>query len=95
MIIAIDFDDTFTVDPRTWRSVISTLQAAGHTVICATARSHSEANERDLSAATGVKVVFCGIEVCKRHACAWAGYEVDVWIDDTPSAVDGTPHRSR
>lgn len=88
MIVAIDFDDTFTVDPRTWRSVIRTLVDAGHAVVCATARDYSEANERDLQAATGVKVIFCGVEVCKRVACSWAGYKVDVWIDDTPQAID-------
>jgi hypothetical protein len=95
MIIAIDFDGTFTVDPRTWRSVIRTLVDAGHTVICATARTQSNANDHDLSEATGVKVVCCGVEVCKRVACARAGYNVAVWIDDCPEAIDRAIYKRR
>ena len=86
--IAIDFDDTYTSDTRLWHYIILTLQSAEITVICATARSWSEANERDMlvELPNKVKVVFCGNQY-KRDATLAAGYDVQIWIDDTPEAI--------
>jgi hypothetical protein len=86
--IAIDFDETFTANVNLWSNIIRMLQAAGHKVICATARVGTPGNRSGLAAVLppGVKIVFCG-SVPKRTACIAAGYEVKIWIDDCPEAI--------
>jgi hypothetical protein len=87
--IAIDFDDTFTSDINLWYGIIQRIQDYGYTVICATARGWSQCNEDGLKAVLPprVEVVFCGT-TCKRTACQNAGYNVTIWIDDTPAAIE-------
>ena len=36
-------------------------------------------------------VILCGAASSKRDAATAAGFEVDVWIDDTPATVDSVP----
>jgi hypothetical protein len=88
--IAIDFDDTFTADPEVWSNIIRLLQLHGYTIICATSRKFSHWEECHLkeNLPIGVKIVFCGNKF-KRPACKAAGYNVTIWIDDTPEGIGG------
>jgi hypothetical protein len=90
MIISIDFDDTFTADPITWKWVIKLLQSSSHTVVCVTGRHGTQEDIDETSAAlpAGIPVVFAGDEA-KNDAAILAGYAVDVWIDDQPARVMG------
>lgn len=90
MIISIDFDDTFTADPVTWKWVIKLLQSSLHTVICVTGRHGTQQDIDETSAVlpSGVLVVFAGDEA-KNDAATLAGHIVDVWIDDQPARVMG------
>ncbi len=87
MLIAIDYDDTFTADPMVWRKVITILQMSGHEVICVSSRFDTFENKREIVAATGLKVVLCGhnakIDIVRK-----AGLLVDIWIDDQPYMIN-------
>jgi hypothetical protein len=87
--IAIDFDDTFISDITVWSQVIRLLQVRKYKVICATSRTWSECEEHDLKQVfpEGVTVVFCGGEF-KKPACEKAGYNVKIWIDDSPTSIE-------
>lgn len=83
MLIAIDYDGTYTADPLFWDQVISLGQQRGHEFVCVTARkSPPESHERRIP----VPVVCVGNEP-KRIGAAKRGYRPDVWIDDMPEMI--------
>lgn len=86
MIIALDFDNTWTADKELWNWFYTAASKKGHIVIMATMRSrHSEDMDRyDLP--PDMPIVYCGMEY-KQHACLDAGFEVDVWVDDMPMLI--------
>lgn len=77
MIIALDYDGTYTADPALWDAFILAAKASGHTVLCVTMRHPSEAIEMP-----------CEVVYTSRKAkvpfTARAGIRVNVWIDDSP-----------
>ena len=99
LTISIDYDQTFTEAPGLWLSFIDEAVELGNTVIMTTRREDNDANRAELMSALGgdsdvAAVVFAGPDALKRDAARAAGYEVDVWIDDTPATVDGPFVRS-
>ena len=88
LVIAIDFDDTFTADCEAWRNVILILQQHMHTVICVSARRDTPSNRQELtqSLPLGVKVLL-SYDTPKRLFAKQHGYNVDIWIDDMPEAI--------
>ena len=89
MTIAIDIDNTWTEDPILWRAFSENARAAGHTIIIATARKPSDTDDFPrLGLLDWMPVVFSSGNF-KRSATEKAGYKVDIWIDDSPSMVDG------
>lgn len=88
LIVAIDYDDTFTADPTAWTAVIEILQIAGHRVVCITARQGNDGNRRQVEGdmPRDVCVLFAyGWQ--KREFAKANGVEVDIWIDDLPEAI--------
>lgn len=95
MIVSIDYDLTYTVDPAAWRSAIEVLQSAGHEVICVTGRRPDEPVCVQLQAVVA-DVIYTGGRP-KAQAAKSAGWWPDIWIDDTPESVGralywGDPH---
>lgn len=91
MIIAIDYDDTYTKDPDLWLAFIEKAQARGHKVILVTMRDNAEAgpswgpiDERLLFV---VDHVYYTDLVAKKRHLANLGITVDIWIDDMPEWV--------
>ena len=80
LLIAIDYDHTFTEDPPLWRGFIRRAQASGHEVICVTMRHETEAIEMP------VPVFYTGRKAKKPHMDA-LGHDIDIWIDDTPAWI--------
>lgn len=88
MIVAIDYDNTYTAAPELWNQVIKLFQEAGHTVICVTGRSDNSSMAPVVQDSIGklVPVVFAG-EQWKQEAAKKRGYKVDIWIDDMPITI--------
>ena len=92
MIIAIDFDQTYTADRDTWDEVIDVFRKAGHTVYCVTCRESwdtgSEENGIPRIAEKVDQVFFTG-GLAKIDFMEQEGYHVDIWVDDCPATVTG------
>lgn len=89
MLLALDYDDTFTRDKEFWRDFCLAAVRRGHTVICVTARGEEDRPEvvQDLSGF--VEDIICTAGKAKHAAAYAAGYMVSVWIDDQPQWVHG------
>lgn len=88
MLVAIDFDRTFTADSESWSTIIGILEQAGHRVICVTGRVETVDNRLELrnSLPMSVEIIFSGDEP-KRVAAFRKGHTVNVWIDDRPERI--------
>jgi hypothetical protein len=86
MIIAIDYDFTFTNDVELFSRFIAVAQLRGHTVICVTGRTEPPDLTREVQFPPGVKTI-CAGAMEKRKAAENAGYKVDIWIDDMPETI--------
>jgi len=90
MVLAIDYDDTYSSFPDEFDILRTIFQSKGHTVYIVTARDKTYAPiEKDLS-------LFDGIIYTAGKAKA-AVVRADIWIDDSPVTlccdfVDGEPH---
>lgn len=89
MLIAIDYDATWTQDPPFWRQFCKMVVSRGHQVICVTNRTGDTA---DCIALAGVRrcvteIIFAG-PLPKRKAAHRRGKRPHVWIDDNPSTID-------
>ncbi|OHB85686.1 MAG: hypothetical protein A2Z38_04105 [Planctomycetes bacterium RBG_19FT_COMBO_48_8] len=84
MLIAIDYDETYTRDPEFWDLVIALAVQRGHSVICATMRHEHEGNEIILMLGKKVeRIIFTGRKA-KHLFLQQVGYYPSVWIDDSP-----------
>ena len=84
MLIAIDYDATYTADPGLWEQFAADAQRRGHEVVCVTNRSSPPtAPERQPS----FRVLAVG-SVFKRRGAAAAGLAPQVWVDDMPGTVE-------
>jgi acid phosphatase class B len=89
--IAIDYDDTYTVDPDFWNEVIMSAQRRGHDVVVVTARPDTEETRCEMRAVFDmweVVVHFSGDEP-KADYARRNGLAVDVWVDDSPGWIVG------
>ena len=87
MLIALDYDGTFTEDPTLWVSFIAMAQAHGHDVIGVTMRYEFEKNTMLKSYASLLdRVIFTG-RLAKKPFLEAEGIKVDIWIDDRPDFI--------
>ena len=91
MIIALDYDDTFTADRTMWSSFVGLAISAGHSVTFVTYRAldRAEGNEdiRSDARALGIPVVYSDGQQ-KQDV-----FSADVWIDDSPEFIPTTLRR--
>lgn len=87
MNIALDYDETYTRDPRFWDMVICAAKHREHTIYCVTMRSAAESDDviRDLY--DKVDGIFCTNRAAKEKFMFNEGIMIDVWIDDSPFFV--------
>lgn len=78
MLIALDYDGTYTADPVLWDSFIAKAKERGHKVKIATMRHPSEPIP-DI----GLDVVYTSRKA--KFGCMPA----DIWIDDNPQYLFG------
>ena len=76
MLIALDYDKTYTADPVLWDDFIVAAKARKHNVKIVTMRTPSEAIQ-----VGGVDVVYTSRQAKIKHIPA------DIWIDDNPAWV--------
>ncbi len=88
MLIALDHDGTYTLDPVVWNAVIKAFQDRGHSVHIVTLR-HAELDrlriEKELTN-LGVRVVYCDGRP-KKEVAHELGLEYDIWIEDDPQCI--------
>lgn len=88
MRIALDFDNTFTLDPNLWYCFIDDVLDRGGSVTIVTVRhpywdAHPLLDELQK---VGIVVIFTDGRA-KKDFCAELGLEFDVWIDDRPQTI--------
>jgi len=76
VIIALDYDKTYTADPTLWNGFIFAAKARKHDVKIVTLRTPNESIQVD-----GVEVIYTSRQAKMKHIAA------DIWIDDNPAWV--------
>lgn len=86
MIVSIDYDGTWSRDPRGFALLAQSFASRGHEVIVCTGRvtGHKEVERECMP---HVSAIVFAHPLTKRQACKKHGYQVDVWIDDKPETV--------
>lgn len=79
MKIAIDYDNTFSADPRLFMIFAQAASVLGHEVVIVTSRHPSVPIPM---ANCGIPVIYCAFKA--KRGC----YPADVWIDDDPKHID-------
>ncbi len=84
MIIALDYDGTYTADKELWNSFIQQAQSNGHEVIVATMRYESEGYEVVTDLGERVARIIFTDRKAKKAAVRMQYKDPDIWIDDNP-----------
>jgi hydroxymethylpyrimidine pyrophosphatase-like HAD family hydrolase len=84
MLIALDWDDTYTANKPLWNDFIQMCIDRGVKVIIVTGRPDHE-NHR-VATPFNLPVVYAGNEL-KEKAALRDGYKVNIWIDDMPGMI--------
>lgn len=94
MILAINFDETYTRDPALWDGLLGAALARGHRVYCVSAR-HGAADGGgpgdDRPAHRAGRRFGTGGAPKRRFMEDAVDTHVDVWIDDAPESVVEVP----
>ncbi len=95
LLVSLDYDNTYTADPKGMRALIRCLQSSGHKVIIVTMRSREldwDAEFSFLKSDYGIETFFADGQP-KRKYMEDRGIYVDIWIDDSPEGiVNGSSH---
>lgn len=96
MKIALDYDQTYTLDPAFWNRFIRMAEDHNHEIRIVTARNPILDN---VDEHFDIPVVYCD-GVAKRFHCTWfaeggEGWVPDLWIDDKPASVDNNSTATR
>lgn len=87
MIIALDYDGTYTADPDIWLSFIEKAKSKGHQIFLVTMRYPYENEEVDRQLKGKVdRIIYTSRKGKMRHV-KFLGIHVDVWIDDRPDFI--------
>lgn len=84
MNISLDYDNTYTRDPKFWNDFCAMATDNGHTVYCVTMRTPSEGADVIASLQYRVSAIFFTSRKNKKDYMFSVGISIDVWIDDMP-----------
>lgn len=80
--IALDYNDTYTADPKLWNGFVRTAKKLGHSVTFVTHRQQWNKDDIEKDAARlGIEVVFTSGR--QKATC----FNADIWIDDLPVLI--------
>jgi len=85
MIIALDYDNTFTADKIMWLAFADIAQSRGHEIKIVTARSEQYDQIHD-PALIGFEIIYCD-GIAKKDVVNSLGHIISIWIDDQPDAI--------
>lgn len=80
ILIALDYDGTYTADAGLWDAFIANCEARGHRVVCITMRHPHEA------ISPPCEVIYTGRKAKLAHAAS-IGLVPKIWIDDMPELL--------
>ena len=84
MLIAIDFDDTYTKDPYLWNDFLKKCKLRNHEVICVTMRFEEEGEMLQHTIAHFVDKIYFTERQAKKPFLEKMNIKPDIWIDDSP-----------
>lgn len=87
MLIALDFDATYTLDPDLWNEFIDKAISRGHKVICVTMRYDYEGTLLKKTIGKKCDIIFTNRKA-KRPFLLNKKIKPNVWIDDEPKWID-------
>lgn len=87
MNVSIDYDDTYSLDPKVWDKIINILQKANHNVYCVTKRYEHLAD--DIKQSLNIPIIFVPKGKSKSLEVRHRGIKIDIWIDDKPLSITG------
>lgn len=91
MLLALDYDQTYTRDPDFWDEVVALGVRRGHQFVCVTNRALPPGTAKAERVPTPTIPVVCAGDQMKADAARNAGYTVSVWIDDMPASISQVP----
>ena len=89
MNLAIDYDDTWTKDPKAWNQVAWTLRTFSHTCYLVTRRNGWSDDMERGNLPSWMPQIYTSGEP-KDAYCKKIGIRIDVWIDDMPECIRET-----
>jgi hypothetical protein len=89
MIVAIDYDATWSADPELWEAFGRYARRRGHIVVLITNRIDNGRNRDEIADAVGgfVDHMILAGPMPKERAAAKLGIYPSIWIDDNPDTV--------
>ncbi len=90
MLIALDYDDTFTADPEYWKEVMLLSRKYGHKIHIVTMRCPIQdviPEAEELLLDFEVPIIYADGKA-KREVTEALGHNFHIWIDDKPSGID-------
>lgn len=91
MLIALDYDQTYTRDPDYWDEVIAAGIRRGHQFVCVTNRVVAPGSAKIERVPEPAIPVVCAGHEMKDVAARAAGFKVSIWIDDMPASISQVP----
>jgi hydroxymethylpyrimidine pyrophosphatase-like HAD family hydrolase len=84
MRIALDYDETYTLDKGFWGTFINYAKLSGHDIRIVTARDKNiDTIKEDL----GIEVIYCNGVAKRYYVERNTGFRPDIWIDDCPENI--------
>jgi poly(3-hydroxyalkanoate) synthetase len=90
MNIALDYDDTYTLDPVAWSGFIAMMIERNHKVYLVTWRTPEETNADIENIRTKLTDIIFTSRKAKFYFVEKLSIYIHVWIDDNPWAITST-----
>ena len=86
-IIAIDYDDTISLNIEAWKQIINLFTSLGAIVYVVTYRSSTQFDDMCLDIPNVKDTIFTNAIAKKKYCEDVANIDVDIWIDDLPESI--------